>query len=137
MKGVYTLLIYLERDMDLGRWRLKRGFYCYTGSGLKELISRVERHFKLEKRVKWHIDMLTTSKDVRVFGAVLAESKERMECRVNRELEALGEAVEGFGNTDCRSGCRGHLVRGPGLTAVLEVYRKLGLKPLILENDLS
>lgn len=136
MKGVYTLLLFLEHDVEIGRWSLRRGFYCYTGSGLSNLLARVERHFKCEKRIKWHIDLLTTRRDIKVLGAVLAGSAERMECRVNRELEALGEAVKGFGNTDCRGRCKGHLVRGPGLKAVLEVYRRLGLKPLIWDNGI-
>lgn len=136
MKGVYTLLLFLKEDMDVGRWSLKKGPYCYTGSGLSNLLARVERHFRKEKRIKWHIDLLTTHKDVKVLGAVLAESLERMECKVNKELERFGTPVEGFGNTDCKGGCRGHLVRGPELKEVLSVYRKLGLKPLIWDNGI-
>ncbi len=136
MKGVYTLLLFLERDIDVGRWSLKRGFYCYTGSGLSNMLARIERHFERKKRIKWHIDLLTTHEDVRVLGAVLAGSLERMECRVNRELEALGEAIRGFGSTDCKGGCAGHLVRGPEVKAVLKVYRRLGLKPLIWDNGI-
>ena len=136
MRGVYTLILFLEDDLEVGKWRLGKGIYCYTGSGMSNLLARVKRHFRREKKVKWHIDLMTTNSYVAVLGAVIAETDERMECKVNKELEKVGKAVRGFGNTDCKEGCRGHLVKGVDLSTLMKVYRNLGLEPLIWDNGI-
>jgi Uri superfamily endonuclease len=84
------------------------GNYVYVGSGMGGLSQRVERHFRPDKKVKWHIDRLLAVAEL--SGAVLFPSKRRDECRLARAVLAFpgARAVPGFGSSDCR--CPGHLV---------------------------
>jgi|Deesub1362A_J573_1020465.scaffolds.fasta_scaffold00008_56 Uri superfamily endonuclease len=64
MKGLYTLVIQVRRTIDikigsLGRIKLSPGYYVYIGSGGANVLKRVARHFKREKRLRWHIDYLS------------------------------------------------------------------------------
>jgi Uri superfamily endonuclease len=71
------------------------------------LSRRVGRHFREDKKLKWHIDRLLAVADL--AGAVLFPSKRREECRLARAVLAFPGArvVPGFGSSDCR--CPGHL----------------------------
>jgi sugar fermentation stimulation protein A len=111
--GAYILLIRVpaERALDigsLGRLRFPAGNYVYIGSGMGCLSRRVERHFRPDKKVKWHVDRLLGV--ARLSDAVLFPSKHRDECRLARAVLAFPGArvVPGFGSSDCR--CPGHLV---------------------------
>lgn len=122
MKGTYTIIVecgfegYLAFGR-LGRARLRRGRYLYTGSalgcGATSLERRLERHGRRSKRRKWHIDYLTSKPGCRVVGAVYLVSRRRLECKVNRfiskELNLL-PVLPKVGASDCN--CEGHLL-GP------------------------
>lgn len=119
-RGVYTLLIELEDEQtikvkpDLG-WHLLKGRYIYTGSALgrgsTSLERRLERHLKASKKIFWHIDRLLSG-----FGKVVkvayAEASVKIECELNKKILSLLEAkpIKGFGSSDCRCGCIGHLL---------------------------
>ena len=110
--GSYVLLIRVRaaRTLEvgsLGRLAFRRGNYVYIGSGMGCLSRRVERHFREDKKVKWHIDRLLAVAEL--SGAVLFPSKRRDECRLARAVLAFPGArvVPGFGSSDCR--CPGHL----------------------------
>ena len=111
--GAYLLLIRVQaaRALDigrLGRLHFARGNYVYIGSGMGGLQSRVARHFRPDKKVKWHIDRLLAV--AKLSGAVLFHSQHRHECRLARAVLGFPGArvVPGFGSSDCR--CPGHLV---------------------------
>jgi Uri superfamily endonuclease len=83
MKGVYILLFSITRDFSkcigsLGKIQFGRGNYAYVGSAQTSVFPRLERHFAKRKRVHWHIDYLTTSKDVNIKRAIysLVDTKE-------------------------------------------------------------
>lgn len=64
-KGTYVLLLTFDSDREaevgaLGTHLLHAGTYCYVGSAMGGLDQRVSRHLRRDKRVKWHIDHLTT-----------------------------------------------------------------------------
>ena len=147
-KGVYTLIIRLEDDLEirvgsLGLVALRAGYHLYTGSALGRgalgLRGRVIRHLSRPKKLFWHIDYLLSEPGVRVEALIVAESRRRRECEVNKALMSeLGAApsAPGFGSSDCRSGCPAHLLyAGPSspVMAVEQVYRHLGLGPILLE----
>lgn len=139
MKGLYTLILFLKKDDRILRWNVKRGYLYYTGSGMNNLESRVKRHFRNEKKLRWHIDHLTSSREVKKLGAVMAETDRKMECEVNMTISrSFGIVIKGFGSSDCRSGCGGHLIWHPSLEleAVLDVYRGLGLRPFVRDKGL-
>jgi Uri superfamily endonuclease len=111
--GAYILLIRVRgaRALDigrLGRVRFPGGNYVYIGSGMGGLEARVARHFRRDKKVKWHIDRLLPRAEL--LGAVLFPSTKRNECELARSCLSFpgARAVQGFGSSDCR--CAGHLV---------------------------
>lgn len=70
---------------------------------------------------------------------IASESTERKECTVVKALKEDPKAtvmVAGFGAGDCRAGCGSHLLYFPNASfedvqcAVMNVYEKVGLKPL-------
>ncbi len=144
-KGVYSLFVKLG-DGKLVRLRsnlsyyLMEGYYIYTGSALGEgsasLEGRVERHLRLSKRRFWHIDRLLDGDGV-VLNVVYAPTESRMECEVNKMATLLlgARPIEGFGSSDCRAGCLGHLLYlkdaiDEGVVDILyEAYFRVGLEP--------
>lgn len=119
--GVYALLFELATPLTvaagrLGQVALTAGCYVYVGSarGPGGLRGRLARHLRRSKRRHWHIDALTAAQPVSaVYWRVAAEP---LECRWAQALQQLPGATPGaigFGSSDCRSGCRSHLIRLP------------------------
>lgn len=106
----YQLLILLPRAVDvevgrLGRFVFPAGAYVYTGSAVRNMDSRVQRHQAREKGLRWHLDYLSTLPGVSVRE--IARHPEP-ECEINQRT--AGEVlVPGFGASDCRKGCGSHL----------------------------
>lgn len=143
MKGAYTIIVecgfegYLAFGR-LGRAKMRRGRYLYTGSalgrGATSLERRLERHAKRWKRRKWHIDYLTSKRGCLVSGAVYVESKRRLECKLNQAISKrlnLPPVLPKVGASDCH--CEGHLL-GPEvqlstvvmLGRLVNIYRRFG-----------
>lgn len=115
-EGVYQLWIELRRPVRvvvgaLGEIHFAKGTYIYTGRASRGLRARVLRHVQAAARLHWHIDYLLAQKVARVTKVVLASTKPDDECRVNRDVAHGWIAVPGFGSSDCRDGCPGHLWR--------------------------
>ncbi|MDR2698553.1 MAG: GIY-YIG nuclease family protein [Candidatus Methanoplasma sp.] len=110
-KGTYILIF----DMPdarisagaLGITDIRKGTYCYVGSAMNGLDQRVGRHLSEKKKIRWHIDHLTT-RCVRI-EAYEAVPPGTSECELGMiVLESGGSpAVKGFGCSDC--GCPTHL----------------------------
>ncbi len=137
--GVYALVLLLEEPAAVkvrGRvFRLEPGCYVYVGSarGPGGLRARIARHTASEKRVKWHVDQLTSG--AAELACVVYSRAGVRECALVPHLERLGfeHPAPGFGSSDCRS-CRSHLLRCPrgcGECAELveEAFRGAGLEP--------
>jgi Uri superfamily endonuclease len=122
MKGTYTIIVRCKDPSystfgKLGRARLRRGYYLYTGSalgrGAASLERRIERHMRVQKKLRWHVDYLTSRPDCNVTGAVYVISDGRLECKVNSSLSKelnVSPVLLKIGATDCK--CDGHLL-GP------------------------
>ena len=97
----------------LGRFHFPAGWYMYVGSARKNLHKRVERHWLPKKKVRWHLDYLSTALDSEPVGAVLLPLDAGLsECELNRLVGRHfgGQApAAGFGASDCRAGCPAHL----------------------------
>jgi len=110
----YQLLIRVHKPVRLrigalGIQTLPAGHYLYTGSARRNLESRVRRHLRQEKKLRWHIDYLLASPQAEVT-AVFTSTRD--ECLWNRSVK--GEVtVAGFGASDCRNRCGAHLLRIP------------------------
>ncbi|MCC6042594.1 MAG: GIY-YIG nuclease family protein [Candidatus Verstraetearchaeota archaeon] len=144
-RGVYTVVILLVEDEvidvgSLGSVRMKRGLYAYTGSGLGQgalsLRGRVSRHLGRRKKLRWHIDYLTSSDSSMVVGVVASQAEKVFECVIASAINSIAEPVEGFGCSDCT--CRSHLALMPFeevdecLKSVEGMYVSLGLVPISL-----
>jgi Uri superfamily endonuclease len=125
--GGYALVLSAARrsTVKIGSktFDLELGKYAYAGSALGPggIECRVGRHIRRftqagaegtrgEPQVRhWHIDYLPPT--MSLVAVVAAESRERLECRLTHALKASGaQAIKGFGATDCREGCGGHLL---------------------------
>lgn len=124
MRGTYTIIVESKSDGyrgfgRLGRAKLRRGMYLYTGSamgsGATSLERRLQRHKARSKAIRWHIDYLTSRPGCTVTGAVYVVSNRRLECKANlsisKELK-LSPVLPRIGASDCN--CNGHLL-GPEL----------------------
>ncbi|MCD6260188.1 MAG: GIY-YIG nuclease family protein [Thaumarchaeota archaeon] len=139
MRGVYLLLLMVGRDLkirvgSLGVVRFKRGYYVYVGSGQRYLEKRIQRHKKKIKKVKWHIDYLTTNSGVRVMEAAVYNLPKKYECIFADMLRSMGfKSVKGFGSTDCK--CISHLyqIDVDFDRIVDEISDKVRVKPLRLD----
>ena len=109
---------------------LEPSYYIYIGSafGPGGIFSRVSRHLKRDKRVKWHIDYLTNKSIIPLFVySVLEDRKDFGECLIAKKLieEKISKiAVKGFGSTD--SPCLSHLLEiTVSLTLFLHKLRQI------------
>lgn len=110
--GFYQLVVRLQekRIIRVGRHGLfsfPAGYYVYTGSAMRGLESRIARHLRRKKRMRWHVDYLLR------YGRVIEVKRycgDLSECKLSREIEKLPGSrmvVRGFGSSDCR--CSTHL----------------------------
>ena len=111
--GLYQLVIAVPRTQAvtigrLGRFSFPSGYYVYTGSAKRRLGSRVARHLRKRKKMRWHIDYLLR------HGLVVEVKKQSggvlSECELSRSVGGIQGSrvvVRGFGSSDC--GCSTHL----------------------------
>lgn len=165
MRGGYALLLQISGRHAINtrnrQFVLPPGPYVYAGSALGPggIEARIRRHLRLFKHseatdpyniktmaitnrntvdggYRWHIDQLLRT--ATTFTAVYASSGHRTECLLIRYLKERNLLViVGFGNTDCSSGCGGHLVHLPegdieeATEDATEGFRHLGLEPIV------
>ena len=106
----YSLFIKVEKPQIItvgrfGSFTFIPGNYIYSGSARRNLLARVNRHLRKEKKLRWHIDYLLNAPTVEIVKVIISTISE---C----ELVAAGGGsilVPGFGASDCRSGCGSHL----------------------------
>ncbi|MBO8174450.1 MAG: DUF123 domain-containing protein [Thermococcus sp.] len=130
MRGSYFLVIKVERDMIVRTKRkefaLKAGYYVYVGSAMNSLEKRVERHFKKDKKLHWHIDFLL--KESELLRAYLIPSDAKIEEELSGEVAKFGKPVEGFGASDLRIGSNLYYFKDEPDKILTSILRKLGLK---------
>lgn len=103
--------------MGPGAAALPPGVYWYAGSayGPGGLKARLGRHLKADKKVRWHVDRLTTDPAVEVGFLAFPGARE---CALIRALLTAGAEVPipRFGSSDCPV-CPSHLVSHTAGTA--------------------
>jgi len=109
-KGSYILIVKLDEDKEiaigsLGVLFFPAGFYAYLGSALGGFKSRISRHLRKDKRLRWHVDYLL--REAEISNILLCETRERLECSLFRPLADELPFIAGFGSSDC--GCPSHL----------------------------
>ena len=136
MKGSYFLVIRLDEGKRIrtkGRsFELKPGYYVYVGSAMNSLEKRIERHFRREKKMHWHIDFFLA--EAELLRAYLVPSAERLEETLSMEVSRVGEPVGGFGAGDVRVNTNLYRFEGEPDTFLIEILKKLGLKWKIVKS---
>jgi len=89
----------------LGTFNIPAGQYIYTGSAKKNMEKRIARHLKHDKNLKWHIDYLLNSPQASIVNVRLFPDAE---CQINQNTTGI-ILINGFGSSDCHSGCGSHL----------------------------
>ncbi len=103
--GIYLLVIELKDDLrirvgSLGEIEFKKGIYCYVGSAQKNLIQRLKRHLRKDKKLHWHIDyFLKHAKIKRIFVSRLNKEYESI---IAKEMEKTFPYIKNFGNSDAK-----------------------------------
>lgn len=116
--GIYVIELRLARSqtMDvgsLGALQFAAGPYLYVGSALRGLPSRIARHVRAHKPLRWHIDYLTSKGNL--TSVWVWPPDKTLECRIAAALAKHMQVIPRFGSSDCR--CQGHLFRGSGRLA--------------------
>jgi len=113
--GSYSIIYFLEKKIKVfiprfGTKEFTAGFYVYSGSGKKNLLKRVERHLKKEKKLKWHIDYFSSQRFVTPKEIFLF--KDKTECENNLFFKRIGGVIviPGFGSSDCKNKCGTHFL---------------------------
>ncbi|MEO0081422.1 MAG: GIY-YIG nuclease family protein [candidate division WOR-3 bacterium] len=146
-RAVYVLILWNQKARNmrvgaLGRLDFPAGFYLYVGSGGLNAVRRVQRHLARKKRVRWHIDYLTTGRnrmrpvDAYFFPGMreccLVRTLAAARCECGRKPMRIYEPAAGdlhrqhfpgFGSSDCR--CRSHLFYAANLTSLAKALRLL------------
>ena len=107
----YFIILKLDDDREievgkLGRINFKRGYYIYVGSAKRGFSKRIQRHLRKNKKLRWHIDYLTTKADVIEVFKSDADEHELAEL-----ASKFYEGIKGFGSSDCK--CYSHLFYTP------------------------
>ncbi|MFQ6673420.1 MAG: DUF123 domain-containing protein [Fidelibacterota bacterium] len=118
-EGTYQLILDIAKETKvtvgaLGTFDFSPGTYIYTGRAKRGLQARLHRHALRRKRRHWHIDYLTTHPGIQLLNAAVISRHPGAECTENRKLlknKSNRVPVRGFGSSDCRNGCPGHLVQ--------------------------
>jgi len=80
--------------------------------GLRGRLLRHMSHMSKVKTLHWHIDYFLNVKESQIKHIVFFDSNKQYECMIAKELLSLGGkiVVRGFGASDCKSGCKSHLL---------------------------
>lgn len=130
LKGIYVLIICLNEEVKvnigaLGEIAFKEGLYAYVGSAQNNLEQRVKRHVSKEKRKFWHIDYLLGCDTAKVVEVLYRQACKMEECAVANLISKTGEAIEGFGCSDCH--CKSHLFHVKTIKALKEKMQTLNM----------
>lgn len=112
-RGIYVLRIRLHASLWLSVGALPEraypgGFYWYVGSAQRNLQSRISRHLRTDKPLRWHIDYLLVRPEAKIDTVFTLCADKSLECKTAKRMSLHGEPVPRFGASDCH--CTAHLV---------------------------
>ena len=133
--GSYAVLLSLieEKDLQIGKLGkefFSPGWYFYFGNafGAGGLYSRISHHLNISERPHWHIDWFRLA--ARPEAVFFTVNKNTLECTwcelVETRLQGVTK-IRGFGASDCRNGCKSHLLFFKDRPQELEIIEILKL----------
>ncbi|MEM0379491.1 MAG: GIY-YIG nuclease family protein [Nanopusillaceae archaeon] len=131
MRGIYLLLLECLNECEikigkLGKVRFKKGNYIYVGSAMNNLEKRILRHLKKDKKLKWHIDYITTNDNFVIRKIFIKESNKKEEEKISKKFEKYFSFIENFGNSDCND--KSHLFLINNLEVLNYLIKELKFK---------
>ncbi|MEM1634454.1 MAG: GIY-YIG nuclease family protein [Nanopusillaceae archaeon] len=131
MKGTYLLLLECLNDCEievgkLGKIRFKKGYYVYIGSAMNNLKKRILRHLKKDKKIKWHVDYLTTNDSFIIRKIFIKETNKKEEEKISKIFEKYFNFIKNFGNSDCKD--NSHLFLINNFKVLYNIIKKLNFK---------
>ncbi|MEM3407653.1 MAG: GIY-YIG nuclease family protein [Nitrososphaerota archaeon] len=145
--GIYALIIHIKNNINVTLAKnihyFSPGYYVYLGSAKQYggVNSRVNRHLKKNKKLRWHIDYLTTSNSVKIKAIVYTKTIHFKECAFIKILkkDCFEIASKGFGSSDCKEKCGAHLLKPIKyknlkqiILAIEKVFKNKNLKSKII-----
>ena len=105
MRKRYILIVEVKKELEiavgsLGEIRFKKGYYAYVGSGGVNVLKRIKRHFSETKRIKWHIDYITSI--FPPYKAYIVINNDIDEVTLSRLLEKQYTYIPYFGSSDTK-----------------------------------
>jgi len=103
----YIVIIYVDKDNkikvgSLGDVGFSKGYYLYIGSGGVNTLKRISRHYRIGKRIRWHIDYLTNFYPA--IESYIIKNKDIDECTLSLYMAENGfKYIKRFGSTDKKS----------------------------------
>ncbi|PLR98899.1 GIY-YIG nuclease family protein [Bacillus sp. T33-2] len=113
---LYTIYLDLKHNSTvsvgrLGTFFFEKGTYIYVGSAKKNIKARVNRHRKLEKPKRWHIDYLRQYGEVtKIITYEHTDGESALAEKIRKKTGGINP-VKGFGSSDCK--CFSHLIFSP------------------------
>ena len=116
--GSYAVLFSLTEEKVLqigkrGKEFFLPGWYIYFGNafGTGGLYSRISHHLRISERPHWHVDWFRLAARPEVVFFTMG--KNTLECTWREVVETRLHGItiiRGFGASDCRNGCKSHLL---------------------------
>ena len=140
-KGIYVLLILNTKENTIRIGSLgditfeSSSYHIYVGSaqGPGGLRTRLQRHFRKDKKIHWHIDYFLMSDSSSITGVGVLETEEKIECEMAQRIQVsygIDELipVENFGSSDCK--CKSHLfkMKDNHTLRFFNIIKELGFK---------
>jgi Uri superfamily endonuclease len=112
LTGIYVLIIQVGEDINLelgglGETAFEEGLYAYVGSAQTNLLQRIKRHLRTEKKTFWHIDYLLDKTAAKIIKILFKEATKPEECKTASIIGERSEPIADFGCSDCK--CKSHL----------------------------
>ncbi|MHA3962224.1 MAG: GIY-YIG nuclease family protein [Candidatus Thorarchaeota archaeon SMTZ1-45] len=149
MKGAYVLIIRVKQPVSvqiksLGNISFDPGEWIYIGSamgdGSTSLENRLERHFRKDKTIYWHIDYLLDSV-AELVEAIWTRSSRSIECDLVHLIDSHNDFIagpNGFGSSDCKRGSSTHIYfyQGNNILRIvlIQSFQALGFQPSFTQD---
>lgn len=111
--SLYTVHLHLSEDKEitigkLGTYHFQRGLYIYVGSAKRAILHRLNRHKKIEKPKRWHIDYLRPYCEItKIITYVEGDGECSLAEKLRKEVNGT-LPIKRFGASDCH--CYSHLI---------------------------
>lgn len=116
---LYIIWLYLEKETNItigkkGSFSFPKGDYLYIGSAKRGLSQRLKRHYRLDKKKRWHIDYFRAHALWRKKWTFHERTGECALRRFTADMLNAEYPLRGFGSSDCR--CPAHLLKVPEMS---------------------